>query len=379
MMEAYLGGLMGQKPAAPYDLDALEAIAKAKMSPEAYGYVAGGAGRESTIANNRNALDRVRIVPRMLRGVAERDIGRTLYGRRLAAPVFAAPIGVQEMAHPEADKATARACAKLGVPMIISNQASVPIEAIAAEMGDAPRWFQLYWGRSDELAASLVARAEACGCEAIVITLDTHMLGWRVRDMDHGFLPFLKGMGIAQYTSDPVFRAMLAEPPEANIQAAALLFTQIYSDPSLDWARLAFLRERTKLPILLKGVQDPIDASKALDCGMDGLIVSNHGGRQVDGAIGSADALVPIVAAIGGRAPVLFDSGIRGGADIFKALALGADAVLVGRPYIWGLAAAGQEGVEAVFKNMLAELDLTMGLAGCASLAEVDRGTIDVA
>ncbi len=249
------------------------------------------------------------------------------------------------------------------------------MEAIAAASGDGQRWFQLYWGKSHELVASLVRRAEAAGCTAIVVTLDTALLGWRTRDLDLAYLPFLEARGIAQYTSDPVFQAMLGDKRN-DPHAASLLFMSTYSNPTITWDRLAFLRQHTTLPILLKGITHPDDARLAIDHGMDGIIVSNHGGRQVDGAIGALQALPEIADAVAGRMPILFDSGIRSGADIFKTLALGANAVLVGRPYIYGLAIAGQAGVHAVLRNMLAELDLTMGLAGCRTIADITRAAV---
>jgi lactate 2-monooxygenase len=320
--------------------------------------------------------------------------------------LLVAPIGVQELAHPDADLATARAAAAAGVPMIFSTQASVPMEATAAAMGDAERWFQLYWSSNDELVESFVTRAEKSGCSAIVVTLDTHVLGWRTRDLDLAYLPFARGLGIAQYTSDPVFTRLVADrvanpvPAErpkptvgalrtlasisrhhpgsfwsnlraAEPRAAVEVFLDVFSRSSLTWDDLAFLRERTSLPILLKGLQHPGDATRALYAGVDGIIVSNHGGRQVDGAVASLEALPQIVAQVGDRVPVLFDSGIRGGADIFKALALGARAVCVGRPYLYGLALAGERGVRAVLDNLIAELDLTMALTGCRTLADI--------
>lgn len=406
----YVAGLAGHRPAVPASQAELAGRAEAAMSPEAWAYVAGGAGREATMDANRAAFDRWRIVPRVLRDVGKRDLSIELFGRRLPSPLLLSPIGVLEMVHREADLAVARAAAACGVPFIFSNQASVPMEACAAAMGSAPRWFQLYWSRSDELVASLVRRAEACGCEAIVLTLDTTMLGWRPRDLDLGSLPFLRGQGIAQYTSDPVFRAQLAQPLDAagapkppltaqtiaaalaqkanfpggllrNLRSAApraavQRFVATYSRPSLRWEDLKFLRQHTKLPILLKGVLHPGDAAKAVEQGLDGLIVSNHGGRQIDGEIAALDALPGVIDAANGNIPVLFDSGVRGGADVFKALALGARAVCVGRPYVYGLALAGQLGVEEVLGNLLAEFDLTLGLAGCASVRELNRGAL---
>jgi lactate 2-monooxygenase len=395
--EVYLDGVSGRRPRVSTDLTRLEEQAREAMSAEAFAYVAGGAGTGSTMRANRAAFERRRIVPRMLRDVGVRDASVELFGRRLPSPLLLAPIGVAEMAHRDADLATARAARAEGIPMIFSSQASVPMEDCARELGDSPRWFQLYWSKSDELVESFVGRAEACGCEAIVVTLDTTLLGWRTRDLDLGWLPFLRAMGIGQYTSDPVFQRLVAEakaaPPDPDAPKPrptpaalrtlyALLrrrvsresvqrFVDIYSRPSLSWEELPFLRERTRLPILLKGICHPDDARRALDAGVDGLIVSNHGGRQVDGAIATLDALPGVVDAVDGRVPVLLDSGIRGGADVFKALALGARAVLLGRPYIYALALAGEAGVGQVLRDLQADFDLTMGLAGCASVGEI--------
>ncbi len=400
----YAAGVSGGRPRVPTDATMLEERAREAMSPEAFAYVAGGAGTGATMRANRAAFDRWRIVPRMLRDVAERDTSVELLGRTLPAPFLIAPIGVLEMAHRDAERAVARAVRDEGLPMIYSNQASVAMEEVTEILGDAPRWFQLYWSTRGELVESFARRAEACGCEAITVTLDTTMLGWRTRDLDLGWLPFLRGMGIAQYTSDPVFTQLLSEPadssqpePKRNLAALKVLvklvrnypdsflpalrsgraraavqrFIQIYSRPSLTWADLPFLRERTSVPILLKGILHPDDARRAVDEGIDGIVVSNHGGRQVDGAIATLDALPAIVDAVDGRIPVLLDSGIRSGADIFKALALGARAVLLGRPYVYGLALAGEAGVREVVTNFIADFDLTMGLAGCRSVAEI--------
>ena len=391
--EIYLGGVSGVRPQVPLDAGRLRARAEQTMPRDSFAYIAAGAGNETTLRANRAAFGRRRIVPRMLRDVSERDTSVELFGRRLHSPFLLAPIGVLELAHRDADLAVARAARATGVPMIFSNQASTPMEACAEALGDSPHWFQLYWSSSDELVESFVARAEACGCEAIVVTLDTTILGWRPRDLEPAFLPFLRGKGVAQYTSDPVFRRLASEEPAGDspqpkptLSALRTLFQvirsgagregvqkfiDIYSRPSLTWESLPFLREQTKLPILLKGILDPDDARRALDAGMDGLVVSNHGGRQVDGSIATLDALPGVVEAVDGRVPVLLDSGVRGGADAFKALALGATAVLLGRLYVYGLAIAGEAGVREVIRNFAADFDLTMGLAGCRSLAEI--------
>ena len=264
LARTYEAGARGQRSRTPFQISVLEQAAEAAMSPEAFGYLR-ASGAEATLRANREALNAVRIVPRMLRNVSARNLGVELFGRRLPAPLLLGPVGVQELCHPDADLATARAAASRGVPMVFSNQASVDMETCSAAMGDQPRWFQLYWTRSDELARSLVQRAERCGCEAIVITLDTTMLGWRPVDLDNGFLPFQTGQGLAQYTSDPVFRALLERPPEEDVAAAARLFATIYSDPTLDWERLKRIRDWTRLPVVLKGVQHPADAALAAE------------------------------------------------------------------------------------------------------------------
>ncbi len=378
------------------------------MSDEAWAYVNGSSGVESTAEANAEAFEQWRIVPRVLRDVSERDLGITLFDHQYASPLLASPVGVLELVDPDADLAIARAASSLGVPAILSNQASIPMERVFAEGDDGPKWFQLYWSTSNELVESLVSRAENLGAQAIVVTLDTQMLGWRPRDLDLAFLPFIRGMGIAQYTSDPVFRRLVAErlarpaDPDApkpkvtpsavrtligmtrrhpgrfgaNLRsgeprAAVETFLEVFSRSNLTWDDLVFLRSRTKLPIVLKGIQHPDDARRAVDAGMDGVIVSNHAGRQIDGAIGSLDALPGVVAAVGGRVPVLFDSGVRGGADVFRALALGAAAVCVGRPWVYGMAIAGEEGAREALRNILAEFDLVLGLSGYRSVAEL--------
>jgi lactate 2-monooxygenase len=370
-MEIYLTGLAGQKPARPLAPEHLEAQARAVLPPEAYTYVAGGAGREDTVRANRDAFLRWRILPRMLRDVSRRDLSVSLLGRRLPAPVLLAPIGVQSMLHPEAELAVARAARSLGVPMILSSVSSTPLEAVADALGDSPRWFQLYWPKDPALAASFMGRAERAGFEALVVTLDTYLLGWRERDLQLAWLPFIHGQGIANYLTDPVFRAGLPAPPERDPMAAARHFLSVVSNAALTWDDLAWLRKQTRLPILLKGILHPDDALEAVKRGVDGVIVSNHGGRQVDGAVASLDALPAIVEAVAGRAVVLFDSGIRRGADMLKALALGARAVLVGRPYCWGLAVGGEQGVRDVLLNLIADFELTLGLAGCSTCAEI--------
>ena len=404
----YRAGASGVRPAVPTRWPELVAAAERAMSADAWAYVAGSSGREGTADANAAAFDRRRILPRVLRDVSARDLGVELFGHRYAAPILAAPVGVLELVHPDADLAIARAAASLGLPTVLSSQASIPMERVAAEGGGGPLWFQLYWSRDDELVESLVSRAEGAGAQAIVVTLDTQMLGWRPRDLDRAYLPFIRGLGLAQYTSDPVFRRLVAarlaagpdpDAPRPKVTPAAVrtllaltrrhpgrfganlrsgeprvaveTFLDVFSRADLTWDDPPFLRERTKLPILLKGVQHPDDARRALDAGVDGLVVSNHAGRQIDGAVGSLDVLPAVAEAVGGRIPVLLDSGIRGGADVVKALALGAAAVLVGRPWVYGMAIAGQRGAAEVLRNLVSEFDLALGLAGYRSPAEL--------
>lgn len=405
--EIYLNGFAGIRSSVPVAWPELENKARLNMSPESWAYMAGGAGMENTMKANRAALDQLEIIPRMLRDVSSRNTGIELFGVKLPAPLLMAPVGVLDLAYPEGDLAVGKAAADLGIPLIFSNQAGVPMEKVAAAMGKGPRWFQLYWSKSNDLVASFVSRAELCGCSAIVLTLDTTMLGWRPRDLDEAYLPFLQGKGIAQYTSDPVFQRLMdddvkSEPIRRKVTVQSLQglvqmarnypgsgfiskltsgrpvkavrkFVSIYSNPALNWDDLKFLRSHTRLPVLLKGILHPDDARKAVSYGVDGVIVSNHGGRQVDGSAGAATMLPRVVDAVNGKMPVLFDSGIRSGADVFKALALGAAAVCVGRPYVYGLAIGGQQGVYHVMRNLISEFELTMGLAGCTNVSEISR------
>ncbi|GHH77890.1 alpha-hydroxy-acid oxidizing protein [Promicromonospora soli] len=430
----YSNGVYGRRPTVPTSPDALADAARRRMTRTAWSYVAGGAGAQRTVDANREAFGRYRTVPRQMVDVGERSLATTLLGRDLPAPVLFGPVGALEVAVQHrlgrggraaaprnAEPALACAARHLGLPVVISTQASTPMEDTAAALGDSPRWFQLYWSSDDALVESFVARAEASGCEAIVVTLDTHVLGWRTQDLDLGYLPFARAEGIAQYLSDPVFRALVearvrgaaaageAAPSNRPTPAAvrALLsmarhhsgptlrnltqpyarasvetFLDVFSRSTLTWADLAWLRERTTLPILVKGIQHPDDARAALDHGADGIIVSNHGGRQIDNAVASLDTLAPVVDAVrqhpGSGVPVLFDSGIRTGADVFTALALGADAVLLGRPWVYGLALAGADGVRAVTEHILAELDITMALAGVSDTGQIGRHNLAV-
>jgi lactate 2-monooxygenase len=374
--EIYLRGMANQRPARTLDWRQLEQDAYNLLRRGPRGYIAGGAGLGQTMRANREAFDRWRILPRMLRDVSERSLSRTVLGAELPAPVLLAPIGVQTLAHPEGELAMARGAASVGVPLVASSAASHTIEQIAQAAGELTRWYQLYWPRDRELARSFVERAERAGYGAIVVTLDTWLLGWRPADLSEAFLPFLWGEGNRNYLEDPVFRGLLDVAPEEDMQAAIGQWAWQFANPSVSWGDLAFLRECTKLPIVLKGILHPDDARLAVEHGVEGVLVSNHGGRQVDGAVGALAALPGVVQAVDGRSEVLFDSGIRSGADALKALALGARAVLLGRPYIWGLALGGEEGVVEVLRSFLADLDLAMALSGYANIDEVNASTL---
>ncbi|HZQ33684.1 MAG TPA: lactate 2-monooxygenase [Mycobacterium sp.] len=374
--EIYLKGMSGETPDFPMNWPELEAQASAAMDAGANGYVFGSAGTEDTERENRAAFGRHRIVPRMLHDVSSRDLRTDILGVQHAAPVLLAPVGVQSIVHPDGELASARGAAAAGIGFAASTAASYSMEDIAAAGGEVPRWYQLYWPKDPELTASFVARAQNAGYGAIVVTLDTGLLAWRPRDLQTAYLPFLKSVGIANYLSDPVFRAALTEPPESNPTAAVLHFVSVFSNPAVTWADLAALRELTTLPILLKGILHPDDARLARDHGVQGVVVSNHGGRQVDGAIAALDALPGVVDAVGDDLTVLFDSGIRSGADVVKALALGARAVLLGRPYLWGMALRGADGVTQVIRNLLSEIDLTLALSGHASAATLNRDVL---
>lgn len=400
----FMGGLRGDRPVIPLEASALRALAKEKLPAKAFGYLDGSAGRAQTDKDNRMAFDQWQIIPRMLRDVSRRDTHLSLLGHTLTSPFFLCPIGVLELVHPEADLAVARACEECGVPLMISNQASYTIESITDLMISTPKFFQLYWSKSEELVSSLVSRAERSGCVAIVVTLDTTLLGWRTRDLDNAYLPFLYGMGLAQYISDPVFQHLINDTvpqdgpaPKLTVRLLRSLwemasrypgstlnnlrkqtplrairkFIEIYMNPALQWDDLQRLRAMTNLPVLLKGIQHPDDARKAVDYGMDGMVVSNHGGRQVDGAISSLEALQQCRKAIGDQITIVFDSGIRSGADAFKAIALGADAVGIGRPYAYALGVGGQMGVKTLIESFQAEFELTMALSGCRNISEV--------
>jgi lactate 2-monooxygenase len=369
--EIYLTGLTGAAPNLPTDLGRLEEAARSVMTPRAFDYVAGAAGSEDTARENLAAFQRWRIVPRMLTDVSTPSYSTTVLSANLAVPFLLAPIGVLGIAHPDGESAVARAAAAAGVPMILSTAATTAIEDVAAANADGQRWYQLYWPKDRAVAASFLGRAQAAGYTVLVVTLDTRTLAWRPRDLDKAYLPFIQGVGIQNYLTDPAFKAGLMSPVDFDPDSAVLRYTQMFGDLSLTWDDIPFLRQHWNGPIVLKGILSATDAIRAADAGVDGIIVSNHGGRQVDGAIGALDALPAVADAVGARLTVLFDSGIRGGADMLKALALGAQAVLIGRPYVYGLALGGEAGVRHVLRALRTDFELTMRLAGVSRLSEL--------
>ncbi|HZV69410.1 MAG TPA: alpha-hydroxy-acid oxidizing protein [Saprospiraceae bacterium] len=406
--EIYLNGLAGYFPKTSLSFAGLEHKARQILPAHAFAYLAGGAGRETTIDHNRQALDQIKIHPHMLGGVQEVSMQLKWREHTLPAPFMLAPIGVLELAHREGDKAVAQAAKTTGVPMIISSQASFPMEEIASKLESNPRLFQLYYSKSKELSQSFIRRAEAIGCTALVVTLDTTMLGWRVRDLDLGYSPFLAGRGIAQYYSDPVFN-QLPDPVDNNtfkpplslslIKSLISLnsrmpggfisnltskkamksvrkFTSVFNNPGMNWDDIALIRSWTKMPVYLKGIIRSDDAMKAVDAGVDGIIISNHGGRQIDGSVSTAEVLPGIVDVVNDKLEVWMDSGIRTGSDVFKCIALGAKGVMIGRPYAFALACGGTKGVIDCISNIMAELELIMALSGCKTLSEINADLI---
>ncbi len=355
----------------PVDVKEWRRMAKNSMSKPAWGYLEGSAGTEGTRRENRRAFERIRIRSRMLQDVSDRDLTTDLLGQHLMAPFLLAPIGVQEIIHREGDLASATAARVSGVPYVLSTVSSHAIEAVADVMGDATRWFQLYPGRDPEVVKSLVRRAEQAGYSALVVTVDTTMLGWRPRDLKNLYLPFLLGQGIANFISDPVFCARLKRPPHEDMMAAIQEFLSIYVYPGFTWRDLKALVQGTALPVLVKGLTHPDDAKRAEAIGAQGVIVSNHGGRQVDGGIGAIDALPRVRQAVGDDFLILMDSGIRSAQDVLKAVALGAQAVLIGRPYAYALAVGGQAAVVELLNQLLAEVDLQLALSGYAAVKDI--------
>jgi len=357
----------------PISYEDWELKAASVLEEGVFDYIAGGAGAEYTILANRDVFYFWRILPRVMVDVAQRDLTVSLFGLKFPAPIILAPVDRQELYHRDAELASAKAAASLGVPFVLSTFSTRSIEQVAAVMGNSPRWFQLYWGNDPDLVLSMAHRAEASGYTAIVLTVDRPVYGWRERELKNLYPPVIFNRAVANFFTDPVFLAKLPKPPQVDPQGAVEQVSRVTHNPGLTWKDLLFLRRYTRLPVLVKGILNPGDAQIALDHGADGIIVSNHGGRHLDGAVASLDALPGVSEQIHGRAPILMDSGIRRGADVVKALALGASAVLVGRPYVYGLAVAGEEGVRRVVRNLIADTDITMANSGRRSVAEVDR------
>ena len=379
-LEIYRAGVQGVLPRWPVDFANLEAAAAAAMPRWVHSYVAGGAGDERTQRGNAEAFGRWGIVPRMMRGEPERDLSVSLFGLDLPAPLFLCPIGVlgicaQDM---HGDLATARACARTGVPMCASTLSNDTMENVAAALGDTPGWFQLYTPRDRDVAVSLIQRAERAGYSALVVTLDTWVTGWRPRDLNTANFPQLRGHCLVNYFTDEYFRKLLSKAPEDDPRAAIAMWVTQFGN-SVGWSDLEWMREATNLPIVLKGISHPDDARRAVDLGVGGIYCSNHGGRQANGGLPALETLPDVVAAVGasGEVPVLFDSGVRSGADAAKALALGAAAVGLGRPYAYALALGGEDGVVHQVRSVLAETDLIMAVDGYPTLADLRaEGTI---
>lgn len=400
--EIYINGFSGKKPRTPFHSSSLREAAKKRASRVAWAYIDGAASDESTMNRNRKAFDEIAIIPKMMCNSPDADFSSELFSTQLPFPFLIAPIGGLDMIYKNAELMVSAACKNTQTPYVFSNQAGSSMESCSEVLGDTGRWFQLYWSRSDDLVLSLVKRAEQCGCKAIVLTIDTTMLGWRGRDLELAYLPFMHGLGIGQYTSDPVFQnylktgwdeGSLIETPKPKMTLTAIghvikllfkykgrlkegleaakLFTRIYSNPSLTWDKIGWLKTKTDLPVIVKGILHPEDALKAKEAGADGIIVSNHGGRQVDGALASIEALVEVRKVLPRAFKIILDSGIRNGSDIVKSIALGADAVLLGRPYVYGLAAGKERGVEDVIRNFQNDFELTARLSGCCNLKEI--------
>jgi lactate 2-monooxygenase len=360
----------------PISFDEWEDRAKGILSSASFGYVYGAAGAGHTKRDNADAFQKYRIRPRVCCDTSKRDLSISILGRKFPFPFLLAPIGVNTILHSDGELAPAKAAAKLGVPYILSNVSSVPLEQVAEAMGDSTRWFQLYPPKNHDLTKSFLRRAEAAGYSAIVVTVDSTLLGWRETDLRHAYLPFLTGQGMGNYFTDPVFCSQLEVAPDKDVKAAALKALEEGNNSCFTWKELDFIREQTELPLLVKGITHPDDAILALEHGVDGIIVSNHGGRQLDGAVATLDCLPSISESIQGKIPILLDSGIRRGADVIKAIALGASAVLIGRPYAYALAVAGEKGVREVIKNIIAETELQLTISGRGAIQDVDQSLV---
>lgn len=360
----------------PISFGEWEERARKMLAAAPFGYVYGAAGGGDTHRANVDAFQKYRLRPRICCDISTLDLSVSLFGTRFPVPFLLAPIGVNTILHPDGERAPAQAAAKLGVPYILSNVSSVPMEQVAETMGNGVRWFQLYPPKDHALTKSFLQRAKASGFKAIVVTVDSTLLGWRETDLRNAYLPFLTGQGMGNYFTDPVFRSKLEQSPEQNVKQAVLKALEEGNNTCFTWKELDFIREQTDLPLLIKGITHPDDAVLAMEHGADGIIVSNHGGRQLDGAVATLDALPSICESIQSKIPILMDGGIRRGADILKAIALGATAVLIGRPYAYALAVAGAKGVEEAINHLVAETELQLAISGRSAIQEVDQSLI---
>ncbi|MCJ1311531.1 hypothetical protein MMC25_005204 [Agyrium rufum] len=381
-MELYRNGINnGIMPMVTTDPNKLQEQAKQHLSLTSYNYVAGGAGEKATMDANRLAFRQWKLIPRMLRPTTVRDLRTELFGHKLESPILVAPVGVQVIFHPDKESGVAEIAQQIGVPYILSTASSTSIEDVAKANGDGHRWYQLYWPQSEDVTASLLKRAKDNGYKVLVVTLDTWALGWRPADLDNAYVPFASGVGNECGFTDPVFCKKFEEKHKKNIREDIILASSewekdVFSGAAHTWEDIATLKKYWDGPILLKGIQHPEDAKLAVEAGVQGIIVSNHGGRQVDGAVGSLEMLPEIVAAVGDKLTVLFDSGVRTGADVIKALCLGAKGVLIGRPFVYGLGIGGKKGAKQALQGILADLDQTMGLAGIRTIADCNEGVL---
>ncbi|MEM9122402.1 MAG: alpha-hydroxy-acid oxidizing protein [Pseudomonadota bacterium] len=369
--EIYFNGLGGVTPKYPMDYATLVAKVSAAVSPSIHNYVLGGCGDEWTQDQNAEAFHHWGMLPRMMVDTRERDLSVSVFGQDLPSPLFMAPVGVNGIMTQDerGDVAAAKASAMTGVPFVASTLANDPLEDVIKHCGDTPAYFQLYTPKNRELAESLIARAENAGYKALVVTLDTWVTGWRPRDLSASNFPQLRGHVLENYFTDPVFQSLLQAPPREDLQTAILTWVGVFGEV-LTWDHLKWLRSATKMPIVLKGIGHPDDARRAVDEGVDAIYCSNHGGRQANGGIAAIDMLPGVVEGAQGT-PVWFDSGIRSGTDVVKAIALGAAAVGVGRPYSLGLALGGADGAAHVLRTLLAEADLMMAVNGYPTIAHV--------
>jgi lactate 2-monooxygenase len=357
----------------PVSLEEWREAAKKVVPRDAWDYLEGGAGSESTLNSNTESFSKWRLRPRYLRDVSRRSLSVSLLGRVEPTPFVLAPMGALSVIHADAEIAAARAAGKLGIPFVLSTVSSHSIEEVATLAPETEKWFQLYPAKDMEIVKSMIRRAESSGYRVLVVTVDTFLLGWRVRDLRNSYLPFLKGAGLANYLTDQVFLSQLKRPPEEDMMGAISRFLSVYVNPQFTWSHLKQILEFTKLPVVLKGITHPQDVKLAIQAGVSGIVVSNHGGRQLDGAVSTIDALSQITEAPPPHTELLLDGGIRHACDAIKAIALGARAVMIGRPYAYALAVGGERGVEAFLNQLLAEFDLELGLSGFSSPSEINR------